>query len=112
MAKLVKTADLAWEPTNVEGIAGKSLIQFAEGTAKLIRLEPGARYPNHQHPKRTEYAYVLSGNAILTVGDEELEATVGDFLMFPTDTPHALANRSDGDAVLFVGAVYHSDTDH
>ncbi|MCF8567521.1 cupin domain-containing protein [Alicyclobacillus tolerans] len=110
MVELVKTGDLDWEPTNVDGIAGKSLIQFAEGTAKLIRLKPGAQYPKHQHPKRTEYAYVLSGNAILTVGDKEFEASAGDFLMFPTDTPHALGNRSEADVLLFVGAVYHVET--
>ena len=109
MTKLVKTANLVWNPSNVQGISGKDLIQFSEGTAKLIRLEAGAAYPKHQHPNRTEYAYVLSGTAILTVDDEEFEAGPGDFLTFPTDTPHALANRSDTDALLFIGAVYHAD---
>lgn len=107
MAKLVRTNEMQWAPSNVSGVAGKDLIQFAEGTAKLIRLEPGAAYPQHQHPNRTEYAYVLSGTAVLSVADEDFEAHQGDFLAFPTDTPHALANRSDDEVLLFVGAIYH-----
>ena len=107
MKKLVKTGDMEWTPSKVTGIAGKDLVQFPEGTAKLIRLVAGAAYPKHQHPDRTEYAYVLSGKAVLTVGDEEFEANGGDFLTFPTDTPHALANRSEEEVLLFVGAIYH-----
>lgn len=109
MAKIVETANLTWDPSNVEGIHSKSLVELPDGTAKLMRLEAGSSYPKHQHPKRTEYAFVLSGQAILTVDHEEFEAGPGNFVVFPAGTPHALANRSHQEATLLVGAVYHPD---
>lgn len=99
-----------WQTTNVEGVLGRDLLALPEGTAKLIRLLPGARYPRHQHPTRTEYAYVLAGTPRLIVADQAYDAAVGDFVTFPTDTPHALENHAQVEALLLVGAVYHRPT--
>ena len=96
-----------WQRGNVPGVLGKDLAAFPEGTVKLIRLMPGAVYPRHQHPARTEYAYVISGQPTLSVADEVHESAPGDFVLFPTDTPHSLANHGEVEAMLLVGAIYH-----
>lgn len=107
MSHRIPKEEGTWEEGNVSGVLSKELLTFEEGTAKLIRLRPGAAYPRHQHPQRTEYAYVLEGHPTLTVDHEAYETNPGDFVAFPTDTPHALANPGDRDALLLVGAVYH-----
>lgn len=97
----------SWTAGNVAGILSKDLAAFPEGAARLIRLLPGAAYPRHQHPKRTEYAYVVAGRPTLSVADETHDASPGDFVLFPTDTLHALENRGPEEALLLVGAIYH-----
>ncbi len=104
----VHTSQLPWEPTPVTGVTVKELAHYSEGTAKLIRLAPGAEYPLHRHPQRTEYVYVLAGTATLTVADDTHDAQVGDFTLMPADTPHALANYTTFEALLWVGAIMHS----
>ncbi len=107
MSYRIGDGDGEWHSGNVAGVLGKDLASFPEGTAKLIRLMPGAVYPRHQHPKRTEYAYVIAGRPTLSVADEVHETAPGDFVLFPTDTPHALANHGEAEARLLVGAIYH-----
>lgn len=107
MSHRIPKTEGTWEEGNVAGVLSKGLLSFEEGTAKLIRLRSGAAYPRHQHPQRTEYAYVLEGHPTLTVDNEAYETEPGDFVTFPTDTPHALSNPGHQDALLLVGAVYH-----
>ena len=106
MVHILRDQEGTWQTTNVKGVLGKDLVAFPEGTVKLIRLVPGAEYPTHQHPGRTEYAYVLGGKPTLTVAGEAYEAEPGDFVTFPADTPHSLANQDPEEALLLVGAVY------
>lgn len=109
MSQRLDVKGKSWELGKVAGVSAKDLITFPEGTAKLIRLEPGAHYPLHKHPHRTEYVYVLEGEPTLSVGDEVHVCHSGDFVSFPESTPHALANESQNDAILFVGAIYHAE---
>ena len=108
MSNRIRASEGTWTTGNVAGVLSKERISFPEGTVKLIRLLPQASYPRHQHPARTEWAYVLAGSPTLTVGDEVHDATTGDFVIFPTDTLHALENRGEDEALLLVGAVYHA----
>lgn len=102
---LQDTEQKQWEPSKVSGVFSKSLIQYPEGTGKLILLKAGAQYPRHQHPDRTEYAYVLKGSPILSVGEDEFHFKPGDFVTFPAGIPHSLQNAMADEAILFVGAI-------
>ncbi len=75
------------------------------GTAKLFRLEPGAAYPLHQHPDRSEYAYVLAGEPVLFDGETHHACRSGNVVTFPANTPHSLANPGTTEVLLFVGAI-------
>jgi quercetin dioxygenase-like cupin family protein len=107
MHRIPAAARGPWQATPVEGVFGRDLLASPEGTAKLIRLMPGARYPLHRHPGRTEYTYVLAGSPRLIVDGRTYDASAGDFVTFPAGAPHALENQGETEALLFVGAVYH-----
>lgn len=94
-----------WEPSKISGVFSKLLIQFPEGTGKLIQLKSGSHYPRHQHPDRTEYAYVLQGNPLISVGEDEYHCKPGDFVTIPAEAPHSLQNEMAEEAILFVGAI-------
>jgi quercetin dioxygenase-like cupin family protein len=61
---------------------------------------PGA--PAHFHRDMTEMFYVVSGEALLTLGPQRRTATAGSFMLVPANTPHAFANPSDRETVLLV----------
>jgi len=54
----------------------------------------------HLHETQDEAFYVLEGNAIFTVGDEQFHAKPGDFLSIPKNTWHAFESLTHGLRVL------------
>ena len=102
---LIHTSELPWQSTPVTGVTAKELVHQPHGSAKLIRLAPGAEYPTHQHPDRDEYVYVLSGTLTASAFGEPTEAIAGDFTVVPKGVPHALANYTETDVMLWVGAI-------
>ena len=103
----IHDAQSSFGPTPVQGVSARELLMMKEGTAKLIRLGPGVTYPEHQHPDRTEYVYVLSGRPRLFDGTEHHDCVPGDFVSFPAKTPHVLANPGSEEVVLLAGAIFH-----
>ena len=59
----VKPQDIAWEPTQFEGISVKVLYEDkAKGEMTcLLKWEPGATLPMHKHPE-IEQTYVVEGS--------------------------------------------------
>lgn len=74
-----------WEPSKIPGVAYRSLREGRERSAGtfLVRMDPGTKYPPHDHPEGEE-VYVVSGS--LRVGSEALSA--GDYLYTPPDASH------------------------
>ena len=80
-----------WAPLPYPGIRAKVLHLDAETgeRAALLELEPGARYPLHDHPGG-EHALILEGE--LKAGGEVLRA--GQYLHTPAGAPHAVVART------------------
>jgi len=86
-----------WRPSKVPGVSVKVLrSDEASGeSAALVRLEPGASFPAHDHPAGEE-VYVLEGD--VRIGRHQLK--VGDYLYTPPDGKHDAA--STGGCVFLV----------
>ena len=54
----------------------------------------------HVHQRMEESFYVLEGSFVFTVGDSEVEARQGDFVMVPRNTPHLMRAMAGGGALL------------
>lgn len=98
-------ADLAWEPTNVAGYEQKWLFKHEGGTYKLVRIQPGARFPLHRHPDRTEYAYVLEGILEATLEGQTMRIAPHGFAEFPAGAEHGLYNPGAEPAIVQIGAI-------
>jgi mannose-6-phosphate isomerase-like protein (cupin superfamily) len=57
----------------------------------------GANPPLHQHDREDEAWYVLRGRARVWIGDAEIEAEPGSFVLAPRGVPHTFARQPDGD---------------
>jgi mannose-6-phosphate isomerase-like protein (cupin superfamily) len=57
----------------------------------LSRNRPGSGPELHRHPYE-EMFIVEDGNVRFTVGDETIDATAGDIVVVPAETPHKFVN--------------------
>lgn len=65
------------------------------GTMSLFEgvLPPGMLVDLHTHANEDECSYVLAGELTFFVGDQELQAGPGSYVVKPRNVPHALWNR-------------------
>jgi quercetin dioxygenase-like cupin family protein len=94
---VVRSADETWRALKVPGVSVKALRRDPETGAStaLVRLEPGARFPAHNHPAGEE-VFVLEGDVL--IGPDRLKC--GDYLYTPPDGKHAAS--SQGGCVFLV----------
>jgi anti-sigma factor ChrR (cupin superfamily) len=95
-SRFVDIEELPWEPSRFPGIETKTLfIDKATGSVTaLIRMAPGARLPDHEHPL-SEQSFVLEG----TLADDDGECAAGNFVWRPGGSRHQ-AWSQDGCLVL------------
>jgi mannose-6-phosphate isomerase-like protein (cupin superfamily) len=67
----------------------------------IITLEPGQGVEGHVHRNEDDSFLVLSGTLSALVGDEEIAAGAGTFVLVPAGTRHAIWNAGP-DVVTFV----------
>ena len=89
---VVRGAEDGWRALKIPGVSVKLLRRNAETgeSTALVRLEPGARFPAHNHPAGEE-VFVLDGDVL--IGADRLQA--GDYLYTPPNGKHA-ASSQDG----------------
>jgi len=101
---IVKTAQSDWQPLFEKGIHYKGVfvksLHYDEAkqrsTTILIKFEPGASYPYHNHPGGEEL-FVLDGEAII----EGAVLHQGDYLFTPVNFKHSVKTEK-GCTILFV----------
>jgi anti-sigma factor ChrR (cupin superfamily) len=84
-SRFVDVDALPWEESRFPGISTKTLF-FDKATGSvtaLIRMAPGARLPDHEHPL-TEQSYVLEG----VPADDAGSCHAGDFVWRPAGSRH------------------------
>ena len=95
---------IEWQPLIEKGVHYKGIsvvsLKYDEAaqrsTSILLKFEPGATYPYHNHPGGEEI-FVLSGEAIL----EDVTLCEGDYLFTPVNFKHSVTTKT-GCTMLFV----------
>jgi uncharacterized cupin superfamily protein len=69
-------------------------VGFERIAVNAARLAPGKEsYVFHRHAIEEEWMFVLSGRALIEIGEEKVELAAGDFAGFPPSAPpHLLTN--------------------
>ena len=66
------------------------------------RLPAGFSPPPHVHHNEDEAFYLLSGQILAQVGDQQVEASAGAFLWLPRDVQHGFTVSNDGPCSMLV----------
>lgn len=100
---IVRTRTLHWQALHEPGIDTSGIFvkplrveESGRPSSILLRFEPGARYPYHNHPAGEELL-VLEGSCIIE--DETLSA--GDYLYTPPGFRHSVRTET-GCLLLFI----------
>ena len=105
MENKIKSDSLDWSDGKVKGFCGKDFINLDKGAVKLVRIVPLSEYPDHVHPDKTEYAYVISGNPEMVIDNQQYTGEPGDFFIFPTAKKYAIKNKTEAECLLLIGNI-------
>ncbi|MFC7214044.1 cupin domain-containing protein [Saliphagus sp. GCM10025334] len=111
-ATIRRTDDVEYESVDAaDGLAKGVLIAAEHGAPNFairrFTLEPGAEVPPHTNAVEHEQ-YVLEGEYVVGIGDEEYDVEAGDSLLIPAGTVHWYRNESDAESA-FLCAVPNGD---
>ena len=105
MENKISQSELDWNEGKIKGFFGKELILLKNGGLKLIKVVPLASYPEHLHPDKTEYAYVLEGTPEFMIDKERYQGKAGDFFIFPSKIKHTIKNKTNFECILLIGSI-------
>lgn len=103
--QITKTNETEWKPLIEKGVKTDGVyvkvLRSDENTKRsptiLLKFEPGASYPNHNHPAGEE-AFVLQGE--IRFGPDQL--TAGDYLYTPPGKTHSVFSRTGCTLLLVI----------
>lgn len=79
----------------------KEILHYAKSyKVKKITIFPGKELSMHVHQLRTEHWSIVSGTAMIQLGDQVREYGQNESIFVPKGTPHQVANRSTEDLVI------------
>jgi len=103
--KIVNEDQLEWKLP--DGYYRKVLLSETDldspgNVVQLLKVEASSRIKPHHHQKTTEIFYVLRGQAILFVGNDESLRRPGDVIACNPNETRGIINDSNNDFVLVV----------
>ncbi|HET9751688.1 MAG TPA: cupin domain-containing protein [Myxococcales bacterium] len=89
-AQVTEQGDFAFRRKRLGAAAGAKGIG-----ASWFEIQPGKKaFPHHFHLANEEAVFVLEGEGVLRLGDEEHRLRAGDYVAFPPGPPgHQIVNR-------------------
>ena len=109
LKRAVRFEDVPWNRNDDprDWLNYKRLIWSETGSDDLCvgvgSLDPGKILDLHNHPEDAEFYYVLSGNAKVTVDEEEIDAAPGTAIYIPAAAKHKVFNGGDEKFVFVYG---------
>jgi oxalate decarboxylase/phosphoglucose isomerase-like protein (cupin superfamily) len=88
--------DVKWLITNANMGSHKTVVG-------RTYFPPGSKHDVHRHPHAEEWEFVLSGQGVKIVGEQEFVMEAGDVCFCPQNVYHGLRNDSDEPLVTIWG---------
>lgn len=104
MEHVIKHKSKDWISGKVKGFRGKQLIEQDSGGLKIVKVDGFSVYPEHIHPDKTEFAYVLQGKPEMLIGGKKYAGEKDDFFIFHPGVNHSIKNPSEKECLLIIGS--------
>ena len=95
-------AEDGWVDMNVKFLITKDSVGATETVFGITIFPPGAKHDIHRHPNAEETEYIVEGNGIARVGDDDVEMGPGDIVFVKADDYHGFYNTSETERAVMV----------
>ena len=95
-------AEEGWVNMNVKFLITRDSVQSDQTVFGITIFPPGAKHDIHRHPHAEETEYIVEGNGIARVGDDDVEMGPGDIVFVKKDDFHGFYNTSMTERAVMV----------
>lgn len=95
-------AEDGWVDMNVKWLVTEESVGARSTVFGITVFPPGARHDVHRHPHAEETEYLVEGQGIARVGDDEVAMAAGDIVFVPENAHHGFVNTSRTDRAVMV----------
>jgi oxalate decarboxylase/phosphoglucose isomerase-like protein (cupin superfamily) len=93
-------ARTGWHDMDVQWLVTKANVGAKHGVFGLTVFPPGARHDIHRHPNAEEVEYLIQGEGVARVGDDDVAMGVGDTVFVSRNEYHGFRNTSDTETAI------------
>jgi quercetin dioxygenase-like cupin family protein len=95
-------AEDGWVNMNVKWLVTEESVGARSTVFGITVFPPGARHDIHRHPHAEETEYLLEGEGIARVGDDDVAVVAGDIVFVPENDYHGFVNTSPTERAVMV----------
>ena len=77
---------------------------FVKWTMAITNLRPGRQTRGHNHPDKDELCEIKSGDALITIDDNQYRVNTGKFILIERGKHHKVFNVSNTNECVFISS--------
>lgn len=91
-----------WIDMDVRWIVTRDTVGSQESVFGLTYFPPGSRHEIHRHENAEEVEYLVEGEGVARVGEDDVAMGAGDTVFVPRNEYHGFRNTSETDTAVMV----------
>jgi quercetin dioxygenase-like cupin family protein len=95
-------SDEGWVNMDVKFLISRASVGAENTVFGLTVFPPGARHEIHRHPSAEETEYIVEGNGVARVGDDDVLMGPGDIVLVKRNEYHGFVNTSSTERAVMV----------
>jgi quercetin dioxygenase-like cupin family protein len=95
-------AEEGWVNMSVKWLITSDTVGAQQTVFGITVFPPGAKHDIHRHPRAEETEYLVEGEGIARVGDDDVGMRAGDIVFVPEGDAHGFYNTSADERAVMV----------
>jgi oxalate decarboxylase/phosphoglucose isomerase-like protein (cupin superfamily) len=91
-----------WIDMDVRWIVTRDTVGSEDSVFGLTYFPPGSRHEIHRHENAEEVEYLVAGEGVARVGDDDVAMGAGDTVFVPRNDYHGFRNTSETETAVMV----------
>ena len=95
-----------WIDMDVRWLVTRETVGAEQSVFGVTYFPPGSRHEVHRHPHAEEVEYLIAGEGVARVGDDDVAMVAGDAVFVPRNDLHGFRNTSETETAVMAWS-YH-----
>jgi oxalate decarboxylase/phosphoglucose isomerase-like protein (cupin superfamily) len=91
-----------WIDMDVRWLVTRQTVGSEDSVFGVTYFPPGARHEIHRHENAEEVEYLIAGEGVARIGEDDVAMAIGDAVFVPRNDYHGFRNTSDTDTAIMV----------